>query len=65
MGMGSSASALPERRDRLRLLNPFAMVLLTLLRAAEEAWGQDRLLKSNIAKCRTHSLSIKVACCTT
>ena len=46
----------PERRDRLWLLNAFAVVLLTLLGAAGEALGYDRLLKSNTAKRRTHSL---------
>jgi len=46
----------PERRDRLWLLNAFAVVLLTLPGAAGEALGYDRLLKSNTAKRRTHSL---------
>jgi hypothetical protein len=46
----------PERRDRLWLLNAFAVVLLTLIGAAGEALGYDRLLKSNIAKRRAHSL---------
>ncbi len=46
----------PERRDRLLLLNAFAMVLLTMLGAAGESLGMDRLLKSNTAKRRTHSL---------
>jgi hypothetical protein len=32
------------------------MVLLTLLGAAGESLGMDRLLKSNTAKTRTHSL---------
>jgi len=43
-----------ERRDRLWLLN--AIALLTLLRAAGEALGYDRYLKSNTTKRRTHSL---------
>src|SRR5271165_3879697 len=38
------------------LLNAFAVVLLTLLGAAGEALGYDRLLKSNTTKRRTHSL---------
>ena len=46
----------PERRDRLWLLNAFAVTLLTLLGAAGEALGYDRHLKSNTAKHRTHSL---------
>ncbi len=32
------------------------MVLLTMLGAAGESLGMDRLLKSNTAKTRTHSL---------
>jgi len=46
----------PERRDRLWLINAFAVVLLTLLGAAGEALGYDRMLKTNTAKCRVHSL---------
>ncbi|HVC60929.1 MAG TPA: hypothetical protein VND19_11280 [Acetobacteraceae bacterium] len=34
----------------------FAMALLTMLGAAGESLGMDRLLKSNTAKTRTHSL---------
>ena len=56
MGMGSMRVSSPERRDRLWLLNAFAVVLLTLLGAAGEALGYDRHLKSNTAKRRTHSL---------
>jgi hypothetical protein len=56
MGMGSMRVNAPERRDRLWLLNAFAVVLLTLLGAAGEAVGHDRLLKTNTAKRRTHSL---------
>ena len=55
MGMGSMRVNAPERRDRLWLLNAFAVVLLTLLGAAGEAVGHDRLLKTNTAKRRTHS----------
>jgi hypothetical protein len=40
----------------LWLLNALAVVLLTLLGAASEAVGHDRLLKTNTAKRRTHSL---------
>ena len=46
----------PQRRDRLLLLNAFAIVLLTLLGAAGESLGMDRHLKVNTAKYRTHSL---------
>ena len=56
MGLGSVRVSTPERRDRLWLLNAFAIALLTLLGAAGEALGYDRHLKSNTAKRRTHSL---------
>jgi Transposase DDE domain len=56
MGLGSLRVSTPERRDRLWLLNAFAVALLTLLGAAGEALGYDRHLKSNTAKRRTHSL---------
>jgi Transposase DDE domain len=56
MGMGSIHVSTPARRDRLWLLNAFAIMLLTLLGAAGEALGYDRYLKSNTAKRRTHSL---------
>ena len=57
-GMGLSALRIadPQRRDRLLLLNAFAIVLLTLLGAAGESLGMDRHLKVNTAKHRTHSL---------
>jgi hypothetical protein len=56
MGMASIRVNSPERRDRLWLLNAFAIALLTLLGAAGEALGYDRHLKSNTSKKRTHSL---------
>ncbi len=56
MGMGSMHVNSPERRDRLWLINAFAVVLLTLLGAAGEALGYDRMLKTNTAKRRVHSL---------
>ena len=56
MGMGSMHVSTPDRRDRLWLINAFAIVLLTLLGAAGEALGYDRHLKSNTTKRRTHSL---------
>jgi hypothetical protein len=57
-GMGLSAVRIgdPQRRDRLLLLNAFAIVLLTLLGAAGESLGMDRHLKSNTVKTRSHSL---------
>ncbi len=56
MGMGTMHVKSPERRDRLWLINAFAVVLLTLLDAAGEALGYDRMLKTNTAKRRVHSL---------
>jgi Transposase DDE domain len=57
-GMGLSATRVgePMRRDRLLLVSAFATALLTLLGAAGESLGMDRLLKSNTSKTRTHSL---------
>jgi hypothetical protein len=56
MGLGVLRIADPQRRDRLLLLNAFAIVLLTLLGAAGESLGMDRHLKSNTFKHRTHSV---------
>ena len=56
MGMGALRISDPQRRDRLLLVNALAVVLLTLLGAAGESLGLDRLLKSNTSKRRTHSL---------
>lgn len=56
MGLGATRVGEPTRRDRLLLVNAFAVVLLTLLGAAGESLGMDRLLKSNTATTRTHSL---------
>ena len=56
MGLGATRISEPTRRDRLLLINAFAMVLLTMLGAAGESLGMDRLLKSNTSKIRTHSL---------
>ena len=57
-GMGLSAVRIsdPQRRDRLLLLNAFAVVLLTRLGAAGESLGMDRHLKSNTVKTRIQSL---------
>jgi hypothetical protein len=57
-GLGLSAVRIadPQRRDRLLLLNAFAVVLLTRLGAAGESLGMDRHLKSNTVKTRSHSL---------
>ena len=56
LAMSSVHIKSPARRDRLWLLNAFAVALLTLLGAAGERLGYDRHLKSNTAKHRTHSL---------
>jgi len=56
MGMGAIHVSTPGRRDRLWLINAFAVVLLTLLGAAGEALGYDRHLKSNTSTRRAHSL---------
>jgi hypothetical protein len=57
-GLGLSATHIgtPVRRDRLLLIAALAQALLTLLGAAGEALGMDRLLKANTVKKRTHSL---------
>lgn len=57
-GLGLDAIRIgdPQRRDRLLLLNAFAVVLLTLLGAAGESLGMDRHLKVNTVKTRSHSL---------
>jgi hypothetical protein len=56
LGLASVRISDPQRRDRLLLLNAFAVVLLTLLGAAGESLGMDRHLKSNTVKTRSHSL---------
>ena len=57
-GMGMSATHIgsPERRDRLFLIATMAIYLLTLLGAAAESIGWDRLLRANTVRRRTHSL---------
>lgn len=56
MGMSHTHIKSTARRDRLFLINAFAIFLLTLLGAAGESLGMDRLLKANTVKRRTHSL---------
>jgi hypothetical protein len=57
-GMGMSLLRIdnPQRRDRLLLLNAFAIRLLTILGAAGESLGMDRQLRTSTAKRRVHSL---------
>jgi len=56
MGLKSVRVSKPERRDRLLLLSALAIALLSLLGAAGESLGYDRMLKANTVKKRTHSL---------
>lgn len=56
MGMSQTRIGSTQRRDRLFLISAFAIALLTLLGAAGESLGYDRLLKSNTVKKRVHSL---------
>lgn len=57
-GMGLRATHIRAcaRRDRLLMLLAIAHALLTLLGAASEKAGLDRILKANTVKRRTHSL---------
>jgi hypothetical protein len=57
-GLGLSATHVRDvgRRDRLLLICAMALTLLTLLGAAGESLGMDRMLKANTVKKRTHSL---------
>jgi hypothetical protein len=57
-GLGLSATHIGKtgRRDRLLLLAAMAQALLTLMGAASERAGLDRMLKVNTSKKRTHSL---------
>jgi hypothetical protein len=57
-GLGLSATHVHDvkRRDRLLLICAMAMTLFTLLGAAGESLGMDRMLKANTVKKRTHSL---------
>jgi hypothetical protein len=57
-GLGLSATHVHDvkRRDRLLLICAMAMTLLTVLGAAGESLGMDRMLKANTSKKRTHSL---------
>ena len=56
MGLGAIRIDDPTRRDRLLLLNAFAILLLTILGAAGESLGMDRQLRTSTAKRRVHSL---------
>ncbi len=56
MGLSATHIKNADRRDRLLLLVAIAHTLLTLLGAASERIGFDRMLKVNTVKKRTHSL---------
>lgn len=56
MGLSNARIGSPRRRDRLLLISAFAIAVLTILGAAGESVGLDRLLKVNTVKRRTHSL---------
>ena len=56
LGLSSTHIANTARRDRLLLLAAIAHALLTLLGAAGEECGMDRMLKVNTVKRRTLSL---------
>jgi len=56
MGMSVLRIADPQRRDRLLLLNAFAILFLTILGAAGENLGMDRQLRTSTVKRRVHSL---------
>jgi hypothetical protein len=57
-GMGLSSVSIKNavRRDRILMASAIAVSLLTILGAAGEAIGLDRLLRYGTAKKRTHSL---------
>ncbi len=56
MGLSATRIRSPERRDRLLFLSALAIALLTLLGAAGESLGMERMLKANTSKQRTYSL---------
>ena len=64
MGMGSIRISTPERRDRLLLINAFAMALLTLLGAAGEALGMTGCSSPTPPSAAPTRCSAKAACST-
>jgi hypothetical protein len=62
MGLGAVRIADPQRRDRLRLLNTFAVVLLTLLGAAGESLGM--ISRSTPSRPAPIPCSARAACST-
>ena len=56
LGLSATHIGAPIRRDRLLLVGALGQALITLLGAAGESIGMDRLMKANTVKRRTHSL---------
>ena len=56
LGLSEVRVKRPDRRDRLIMLASLAQALLTVLGAASEATGLDKVLKANTVTKRTHSL---------
>jgi hypothetical protein len=56
MGLSKTRISQPERRDRMLLISGMVIALLTLLGAAGESLGMDRMLRANTVTYRTHSL---------
>lgn len=56
MGLSQTRVSTADRRDRLLLVQAIATVLLTLLGAAGEKVGYDKIIRSNTSRKRTHSL---------
>ena len=64
-GLGAIRIADPQRRDRLLLLNAFAVVLLTLLGAAGESLGRTATSRSTPPRPAPIPCSVRVPCSTT
>ena len=56
MGLSDTRISSTGRRDRILLVGTIATALFTLLGAAGESIGLDRMMKANTVKTRTHSL---------
>jgi len=55
-GFKETRVSTPTRRDHMTLVNAVAVILMTLLGAAGEQLGCDRMLRANTVRSRTHSL---------
>ncbi len=56
MGLSMLRISRPDRRDRLLLINAFAVHMLTMLGTAGEELGMERHLRSGTSNRRTHSV---------